>query len=131
MFGTRLQLKHVTNTVTLDQPQWGQLGCNGFIILDENGDVKLKKTLAFLQFRERAFQQVLELMNAMLSKSDTAFSAALKTKNYVMTGSGDTCDPRKKLRLQSVQTTTKMELVTIAVVASVVMAKAINKVFNL
>jgi hypothetical protein len=40
-------------------------------------------------------------------------------------------DPRKKLRLQSVQTTTKMELVTIAVVASVVMAKAINKVFNL
>jgi hemerythrin len=92
VFGTRLQLKHVTNTVTLDQPQWGQLGCNGFIILDENGDVKLKKTLAFLQFRERAFQQVLELMNAMLSKSDTAFSAALKTKNYVMTGSGDTCD---------------------------------------
>lgn len=77
-FANRLKLTHVTNTVSLDQPKFGQLGCSGFIVLDQMGQVKCAKTMAFLQHREAAFEQMTALMDAMLNGADdSAFSAAL------------------------------------------------------
>lgn len=56
-FGERLKLKYCKN-VWLDEnnmPTWGQLGCNGFIILDEAHSVKCTATPAFLQVKQEAF----------------------------------------------------------------------------
>jgi hypothetical protein len=71
------QLKHVLNTVAINQPTWGQLGCNGFIILDQKGHVKCNKTMAFMQHREAAFEQLIALMDAMLNSNESDFNAAL------------------------------------------------------
>jgi hypothetical protein len=77
-FANRLKLTHVTNTVSLDQPKFGQLGCSGFIVLDQFGRVKCEKTMAFLQHREAAFEQMTALMDAMLNDADdSVFQAAL------------------------------------------------------
>jgi len=77
VFADRLQLQHVLNTVAINQPTWGQLGCNGFIILDQKGHVKCNKTMAFMQHREAAFEQLIALMDAMLNSNESDFNAAL------------------------------------------------------
>lgn len=47
-------------------PNWGQLGCNGFIILDANLNVVQTKTSAFLEVREEAFQEVETILARVL-----------------------------------------------------------------
>ena len=59
-------------TTYVDQangPKWGQLGCNGFIVLDANGAVACKATSAFLEVRELAFAHVESLLDALLSNA--------------------------------------------------------------
>jgi len=46
-------------------PSWGQLGCNGFIVLDAIHSVACAETAAFLQLRELAFAHVEALVDAL------------------------------------------------------------------
>ena len=43
-FGSRLRLKHCVNSYVSrnNMPRWGQLGCNGFIVLDGSHSVELE-----------------------------------------------------------------------------------------
>lgn len=52
-----------------DMPRWGQLGCNGFIVLDGQKRVVSKQTAAFLQLRGLAFHHVEALLDALLAGS--------------------------------------------------------------
>eukprot|EP00939_MAST-03C_sp_MAST-3C-sp1_P004582 g4582.t1 len=64
-----MELSACTNgyIATRDQmPKWGQLGCNGFIIMDEKLNVVCRKTKAFMEVRNRAFENVKEIVDAML-----------------------------------------------------------------
>ena len=48
-------------------PSWGQLGCNGFIVLHEKLRVVCDATSAFLELRELAFRDVDAVLEALLS----------------------------------------------------------------
>mmetsp|Transcript_23523 Transcript_23523/g.60128 ORF Transcript_23523/g.60128 Transcript_23523/m.60128 type:complete len:383 (-) Transcript_23523:373-1521(-) len=50
-------------------PRWGQLGCNGFIIIDANGKVANRQTSAYLEVKELAFAHVESLLESMLTNS--------------------------------------------------------------
>merc|ERR1719267_238708 len=57
-FGNELKLRHCHNT-WVDQsamPTWGQLGCNGLIVLDGSHTVVCPASPAFLEVREAAFR---------------------------------------------------------------------------
>jgi hypothetical protein len=75
-FAKRLQLRHVWNTVAIENPTWGQLGCSGFIILDKNANILVEKTIPFLEFRESAFQYVEDVLDAIKMPETTEKSAA-------------------------------------------------------
>ena len=47
-------------------PTWGQLGCNGFIVLDANGKVASRATAAYLDVKELAFSHVESLLETLL-----------------------------------------------------------------
>lgn len=67
-FGTDLKLKYCTNSF-VDQaggPRWGQLGCNGFIVLDSCLNVVCESSAAFLEVRGLAFQHVEALLDALV-----------------------------------------------------------------
>lgn len=51
-----------------DMPTYGQLGCSGFIILDDNHQVVAKSTSSFMQVRDLAFQHVEALLDAVVKK---------------------------------------------------------------
>lgn len=67
-FGNQLRLRHCHNTwVDNDEmPTWGQLGCNGFIVLDGNHSVVCRASPAFLEVREAAFRHVETLLDALI-----------------------------------------------------------------
>jgi len=48
-------------------PTWGQLGCNGFIVLDGRHDVVSPCTKAFMQVRNVAFRDVESKLNMLLA----------------------------------------------------------------
>ena len=68
--GERMKLKDCVNTVTAsrrDGPFWGQLGCSGFIILEQNSQrVIAGKTKAFLDVGEQAFRHVESILDATI-----------------------------------------------------------------
>ncbi|KAG8458069.1 hypothetical protein KFE25_012729 [Diacronema lutheri] len=70
-FGRKLKLRTCVNTWVEedDMPTWGQLGCNGLIVLDSKGTVVCKSSPAFLEVRQRAFEYVETLLDALLSAS--------------------------------------------------------------
>ena len=49
---TRCNVAYIASQA--DMPRWGQLGCNGFIILDSQLGVVCEQTSAFLEVRTRA-----------------------------------------------------------------------------
>uniref|UniRef100_A0A7S0JH62 Hemerythrin-like domain-containing protein n=1 Tax=Calcidiscus leptoporus TaxID=127549 RepID=A0A7S0JH62_9EUKA len=67
-FGNQLRLRHCHNTwVDEDEmPAWGQLGCNGFIVLDGSHSVVCRASPAFLEVREAAFRHVETLLDALI-----------------------------------------------------------------
>lgn len=66
-FGDELRLRNCINTVAERSPTWGQLGCNGFIVLDGLGNVVCPATSAFLKVRGAAFEHVELLLDALLT----------------------------------------------------------------
>jgi len=69
--GTRQRLSNCVNGVILRQeemPRWGQLGCNGFIVLSKgHQEVVEASTSPFMQVRGLAFKHVESLLNALLA----------------------------------------------------------------
>lgn len=95
--GQESKFNFVTNGVITrqeDMPKWGQLGCNGLIILDADHKVVLPKSSAFLQVNHIAFRHVEVILNAMLKGKDIPkicpgeyVRIELKgDKNYLKTG---------------------------------------------
>ena len=68
-FGNELRLKNCHNTWADDDgmPTWGQLGCNGFIVIDGAGTVVCQASPAFLEVKQAAFRHVETLLNALIS----------------------------------------------------------------
>jgi hypothetical protein len=48
-------------------PRWGQLGCNGFIILGPNQEVVTRATSAFMQVRQLAFRHVETILTSLFN----------------------------------------------------------------
>lgn len=70
-FGQELKLKHCINGFIDNQgdmPSYGQLGCNGFIVLDETHKVISQATSAFMQVRDLAFKHVETILDATFAK---------------------------------------------------------------
>jgi len=67
-FGTQLKLKHCHNTWVDedDMPAWGQLGCNGFIVIDGSHSVVCKASRAYLEVKSAAFRHVETLLSALI-----------------------------------------------------------------
>jgi hemerythrin len=67
-FGTQLKLKHCHNTWVDedDMPAWGQLGCNGFIVIDGSHSVVCKASRAYLEVKTAAFRHVETLLSALI-----------------------------------------------------------------
>ena len=67
-FGNTLKLQHCTISFAdrSDMPRWGQLGCQGFIILDGAGSVVCKTTPAFMEVEQLAFRYVEAVIGALL-----------------------------------------------------------------
>jgi hypothetical protein len=68
-FAKQLRLSKCLTTYVdeANGPQWGQLGCNGFIVLDAQGKVACRQTSAFLEVQELAFAHVESILDAMLA----------------------------------------------------------------
>jgi len=68
-FAMRLQLSKclLTYVDRANGPRWGQLGCNGFIVLDAQGKVACSATSAFLEMGERAFADTEAILDSLLS----------------------------------------------------------------
>lgn len=66
-FVSNRKLKRCHVTVAVDGPAWGQLGCNGFIVLNGAGRVVCRATSPFMQVRELAFAHVEALVEALVA----------------------------------------------------------------
>jgi len=68
-FGNELRLKNCHNTWVDedDMPTWGQLGCNGFIVIDGSDKVVCQASPAFLEVKQAAFRHVETLLDALIS----------------------------------------------------------------
>ena len=68
-FAKRLQLSKCLLTYVdgRNGPTWGQLGCNGFILLDAQGNVACKQTSAYLEVQQLAFDDVESRLDSMLA----------------------------------------------------------------
>lgn len=66
-FSTRLKLKHTTVAVAATDPTWGQLGCNGLIVLDRELNVVLSASAAFMEVRDLAFRHVEAVLDAVIA----------------------------------------------------------------
>jgi len=67
-FGNELQLKSCHNTWADedDMPSWGQLGCNGLIVIDGADAVVCQASPAYLEVQDAAFRHVETLLDALL-----------------------------------------------------------------
>jgi len=67
-FGNELRLKNCHNTWVDedDMPTWGQLGCNGFIVVDGADAVVCQASPAFLEVKHAAFRHVETLLDALI-----------------------------------------------------------------
>ena len=60
-------------------PNWGQLGCQGFIILDGQGSVVCKTTPAFMEVEDLAFRYVETILGSLLSSRGPARARRART----------------------------------------------------
>uniref|UniRef100_A0A6V4Q7B0 Hemerythrin-like domain-containing protein n=1 Tax=Prymnesium polylepis TaxID=72548 RepID=A0A6V4Q7B0_9EUKA len=68
-FGNELKLQHCFNTWADedDMPSWGQLGCNGLIVIDGSNAVVCKASPAYLEVKQKAFRHVETLLTALIA----------------------------------------------------------------
>lgn len=77
-FGSTLKLRTCVNTWVEEDamPSWGQLGCNGFIVLDAAGTVVCRSSPAFMEVRTKAFEYVETLIGALLGAPPASIASA-------------------------------------------------------
>lgn len=71
-FANELKLQHCINSFIdnrRDMPEYGQLGCQGFIVLDAEHKVLSKATFPFVDNQRRAFQHVEALLEPFKRRS--------------------------------------------------------------
>eukprot|EP00457_Paulinella_chromatophora_P016590 gb/GEZN01017427.1/.p1 GENE.gb/GEZN01017427.1/~~gb/GEZN01017427.1/.p1 ORF type:complete len:178 (+),score=40.42 gb/GEZN01017427.1/:196-729(+) len=71
MMRDRMSLKHCTTGFVADKshmPRWGQLGCNGFIVLDKELGIISAATAPFNMVRGLGFSHVEVLLGALLNQ---------------------------------------------------------------
>eukprot|EP00928_Gymnodinium_smaydae_P084140 TRINITY_DN67398_c0_g1_i1.p1 TRINITY_DN67398_c0_g1~~TRINITY_DN67398_c0_g1_i1.p1 ORF type:complete len:337 (+),score=56.09 TRINITY_DN67398_c0_g1_i1:263-1273(+) len=71
-FANQLKLQYCINAFIdnpKDLPEYGQLGCSGFIVMDETHNVVSTCTSAFMQVRSLAFSHVETLLDSILAKT--------------------------------------------------------------
>ncbi|CAK9040315.1 unnamed protein product [Durusdinium trenchii] len=69
---TQMKLTHCVNGFVAspsDMPTYGQLGCQGFIVLDKEHNVVSEGTTPFMQVRALAFQHVEALLDAICNNT--------------------------------------------------------------
>lgn len=67
-FGKEMKLQHCVNAFVDNPrglPDYGQLGCQGFIVMDERHNVVSTQTSAYMQVRSLAFAHVETLLDAL------------------------------------------------------------------
>lgn len=73
-------------------PKWGQLGCNGFIILDGSHSVVCSATRAFLKVKEAAFRHTETILSALIDqKRDNKPSSKLQSEKGDDSSDSDDC----------------------------------------
>lgn len=80
-FANELRLQHCMNSFIdnrQDMPEYGQLGCNGFIVLDAEHKVLSKATSPFNENKKRAFMHVETLLEPFKRSSIAIVSEAGK-----------------------------------------------------
>lgn len=72
-FASELKLSRCTVSYVdrANGPRWGQLGCNGFIVLDAQQHVVCDATSAFMEIRNLAFGHVEALLDALVAGKPT------------------------------------------------------------
>mmetsp|Transcript_12403 Transcript_12403/g.14168 ORF Transcript_12403/g.14168 Transcript_12403/m.14168 type:complete len:272 (-) Transcript_12403:167-982(-) len=86
---------------------FGQLGCSGFVISDGNGNFVSRKTAAYLQVGERAFQHVEAILADLLGMGNNDVNGMNKkiTNGTV----GMATNKNKRLRASSTKSYTKLK----------------------
>jgi hypothetical protein len=72
-FGRTLQLRHCVNGVIVERsqmPSWGQLGCNGLIVLNDNMEVVTTASKPFLEVGQAAFRDVESILMGLLPSEE-------------------------------------------------------------
>lgn len=64
---------------------YGQLGCSGFVISDEDGYFITRKSSAFLQYGEKAFRDVERILSKYMVKNVTVASSQTVVKAAFLT----------------------------------------------
>jgi hypothetical protein len=85
-----MELKHCVNSFIADRaqmPRWGQLGCNGFIMLSSGEQRVLEAaTSPFMQVRDLAFRHVEAVLDSELAGQASAAPAPARTQNKMENG---------------------------------------------
>lgn len=70
-FGRELELRHCKNTYVPQGagPFWGQLGCNGLIIMDGELNVVCPASMAFMEFQHEAFRHVEAILDLLIEQA--------------------------------------------------------------
>lgn len=92
--GNHAHLNHAVNSFIsgeANMPQWGQLGCNGFIVLDAQHDVVSPCSKAFMQVRNGSFRDVESMLNMLLA--DQHLPKTALTSHEAATADPCTADP--------------------------------------
>lgn len=72
--GTRMGLNHAVNAYIADEasmPRWGQLGCNGLIVLDAELQIVNPCTAAYMQLQAAAFGDLERTLDLELGPTNT------------------------------------------------------------
>lgn len=83
-FANELRLQHCINSFIdnrQDMPEYGQLGCQGFIVLDAEHKVLSKATSPFNEDRRRAFMHVETLLEPFKRRSSAIVNESSKLGN--------------------------------------------------
>ena len=94
MFGQMFQLENAINCYIPSGNYmpvgFGQLGCSGFIVVDKKGNFVSRKTRAYLQYGEGAFEHVEELLSDLLKEEPTSTKSQANARDASPFSAGST-----------------------------------------
>jgi hypothetical protein len=84
-FGRTLQLRHCVNGVIVERsqmPSWGQLGCNGLVILNATMEVVTTASKPFLEVGQAAFKDVESILAGLLPSEGVDWNSTGSKVNF-------------------------------------------------